>query len=135
MSRCVTSDFDISSVKMATGTSAKRTARFAAMPSPSADFPMLGRAARMIRLPSWKPDVMPVEVAEAGGDAGDLGAQLVQGGDALEALLEQLLDVAELALCALLREVEEDLLGLVDELVVVAGPLPAEAGDLAARRG
>ena len=27
------------------------------MQSASADFPMLGRAATMIRLPGWKPDV------------------------------------------------------------------------------
>ena len=57
ISRCVTSDFDISSVKRATGVFV-RTPRFAAMPSPSADLPMLGRAATMIRLPGWKPPVM-----------------------------------------------------------------------------
>ena len=56
ISRCVTSDFDISSVNSATGICV-RTPRFAAMPSPSADFPMLGRAATMIRLPGWKPPV------------------------------------------------------------------------------
>ena len=57
ISRCVTSDFDISSVKSATGTW-WRTPRLAAMPSPSADFPMLGRAATMIRFPGWKPPVI-----------------------------------------------------------------------------
>ena len=56
ISRCVTSDFDISSVKSATGFSS-RTARFAAMHSAEADFPIEGRAATMIRLPGWKPDV------------------------------------------------------------------------------
>ena len=54
--RWVTSDFDISSVNSATGMFC-RTARFAAMQSASADFPMLGRAATMIRLPGWKPEV------------------------------------------------------------------------------
>ena len=54
--RCVTSAFDISSVKSATGT-LWRTPRFAAMQRPSADFPIDGRAARMTRLPGWKPDV------------------------------------------------------------------------------
>ena len=50
------SDFDISGVNSATGVSA-RTARFAAMQSARPDFPMPGRAARMTRLPGWKPDV------------------------------------------------------------------------------
>ena len=48
ISRCVTSAFDISSVKSATGVSL-RTPRFAAAQSASADFPIDGRAARMIR--------------------------------------------------------------------------------------
>jgi len=56
ISRCVTSDFDISSVKSATGFSS-RTARLAAMQRPRPDFPIDGRAATMIRLPGWKPDV------------------------------------------------------------------------------
>ena len=56
ISRWVTSDFDISSVNSATGI-CERTPRFAAMPRPSADFPMLGRAATMIRLPGWNPPV------------------------------------------------------------------------------
>ena len=34
-----------------------RTAMFAAMQSASADFPIDGRAAMMIRLPGWKPEV------------------------------------------------------------------------------
>ena len=54
--RCVTSAFDISSVKSATGVPCL-TARFAAMQSPSADFPIEGRAATITRLPGWKPDV------------------------------------------------------------------------------
>ena len=57
MRRCVTSLFDISRVKSATGTSL-RTARFAATPRPSADFPMLGRAAMTMRFPSWNPEVI-----------------------------------------------------------------------------
>ncbi len=56
ISRCVTSAFDISSVNSATGCWCL-TAMFAAMQRPSADFPMLGRAATMIRLPGWNPDV------------------------------------------------------------------------------
>ena len=56
ISRCVTSAFDISSVKSATGIDS-RTPRLAAMQSASADFPIDGRAARITRLPGWKPDV------------------------------------------------------------------------------
>ena len=56
MSRCVTSIFDISSVNSATGMF-WRTARLAAMQSPNADLPMLGRAATTIRFPGWKPEV------------------------------------------------------------------------------
>ena len=74
-----------------------RTATFAAMQSASADLPIDGRAATMIRLPGWKPDGEPVEVAEAGRRAGDVAAGLVELGDRLERLLEQLVDVRELA--------------------------------------
>ena len=55
---------------------------------------------------------------------------LVQRGDPLEALLQQLLDVAELGRDPALREVEDDLLGTVDEDLRLARPLPAELGDL-----
>ena len=47
-------------------------------------------------------------------------------------LLEQRLDVAELGRDARLRELEDDLLGLVDELRCLARPLPAEPCDLGA---
>ena len=93
---------------------------------------MLGRAATMIRFPGWKPPVMPVDVAEAGRHAGQVLAGLVELRDPLEALLEQLLDVAELGRDPALRELEDDLLGLVDELLRLARPLPAEPRDLAA---
>src|SRR4029453_18348381 len=52
--------------------------------------------------------------------------------DAAEALLEQRLDVVELRRDAALRELEDDLLGLVDELLRLARPLPAEPRDLGA---
>ena len=113
--RCVTSLFDISSVNSATGTS-WRTARFCAM------------FRRERRLPHRRPgrddDQVPrlearrelVELLEAGGTAGDVGAGLVQVHDALEALLQQPFDVAEVARDPLLGEVEDDLLGPVDEV-------------------
>ena len=71
------------------------------MQRPSADFPMLGRAATMIRLPGLEAGGEPVEVAEAGRHAGDVDAGLVQRRDPLEALLEQRLDVGELGRDAL----------------------------------
>src|SRR5919201_1485754 len=92
--RCVTSDFDISSVNTATGVS-WRTARVAALQSPSAG--------------------------------------LVQRRDPFEPFLQQLLDVAELARHALLRELEDDLLGPVDEFGALAGTVPAELRDLRPR--
>src|SRR6185312_5554348 len=73
-----------------------------------------------------------VDVAEARGDAGDVGARLVERGDPLEALLQELLDVTELAAGALLREVEDDLLGLVDEFRRLARAVPAELRDVTA---
>src|SRR4029450_11745614 len=118
ISRCVTSDFDISSGNRATGVF-ERTPRFAAMPSPSADLPMLGRAATMIRLPGWKPPVMRSMSRQPDRDP-------------LDAPLEHPLDVAEPGRAPSLRELEHDLLRLVDELLRVAGALPAEPCDLAA---
>ena len=73
-----------------------------------------------------------VDVAVARRRAGDVDARLVELRDALEALLQQLVDVRELAGDALLREVEDDPLGLVDEVAGLAGAVPAEARDLAA---
>ena len=129
--RCVTSLFDISSVKSATGTS-WRTARFCAMQSASADFPIDGRAATMIRLPGLEARGELVELLEAGRDARHVGAGLVEVHDPLEALLQQPLDVAEVARDALLGELEDDLLGPVDEVGGLPRALLAEPGDLRA---
>jgi hypothetical protein len=71
----------------------------------------------------------PVEVAEAGRSTGQVGARLVQLRDPLEALLQQLLDVRELAGHALLRQVEHEPLGMVDEFGSLALALPAEQRD------
>ena len=57
-----------------------------------------------------------IQVTEARRDPGDVLAGLVELGDPLEALLQKALDVAELGGDALLREVEDDLLGAVDEV-------------------
>ena len=86
----------------------------------------------MIEVPGLKAGRQPVELAEAGGDPGDVGAGFVQLSDAFEALFQQVLDVAELGRDAALREVEHDLLGAVDEHLRLARALPAELRDLLA---
>ena len=103
------------------------------MQSASADFPIDGRAAMMIRFPGWKPDVSLSRLLEAGRAARHVGAGLVQVHDPLEALLQQLLDVEEVARDPLLGEVEDDLLRPVDELGGLAGPVLSEPHDLGAR--
>src|SRR5205085_4002219 len=84
------------------------------------------------QVPGLKAGREPVEVAEAGRDAGDVGACLEQRRDPLEAVLEQLLDVAELLRDPALRQVEERLLGAVDEQRGLTGPIEAESLDLTA---
>ena len=86
----------------------------------------------MIRLPGLEAARQPVDFAEARRHAREVLAGLVQLRDPLEALLEQRLDVAELGRDAALRELEDDLLGLVDELGRLARPFPAEPRDLCA---
>ncbi len=56
MKRCASSDSDISSENSATAFSAS-SAAFSAKLAISADFPIDGLAARMTRLPGWKPPV------------------------------------------------------------------------------
>ena len=75
-----------------------------------------------------------VELAEPRGNAGDLDARLVELRDALEALLEEHLDVREVARRALLAELEDDLLGAIDEVgrLALVALLP-EPHDLLAR--
>ena len=86
----------------------------------------------MIRLPGWKPDVSLSSSRKPDGIAGDVGARLVQVHDPLEALLQQVLDVGEVARHPLLGEVEDDLLGAVDEVGRLAGAVLAEPRDLRA---
>ena len=74
----------------------------------------------------------PVDVAVALTDAGDVGAGLVELRDPLEALLQERLDVAELGRDPALRELEDDLLGPVDEPAASPGRSQPELRDLAA---
>ena len=102
------------------------------MQSASADLPMDGRAATMMRLPGWKPGRQPVDVAEAGRRAGDLAAGLVHLRDLLEDSLSSSSMCANSRRDAVLREVEDDLLGAVDELGRLARAVPAEPRDVLA---
>ena len=127
--RCVTSLFDISSVKSATGTSC-RTARFCAMFSASADFPIEGRAAMMIRLPGWKPEV------SLSSSLKPVGQPVTSAPASYRCMIRSKLSFSRPSMWvkslgdALLGEVEDDLLGAVDEVGRLAGPLLPEPRDL-----
>ena len=66
MKRCASSDSDISSENSATAWSPS-SAAFSQKLAISADFPIEGRAARMIRLPGWKPPVYVSRSAKPDG--------------------------------------------------------------------
>ena len=100
---------------------------------PERGLPHRGPRGEDHEVPGLEPRGQEVELAEAARDAGDLGACLVELGDPLEALLEERLDVGEVARDALLAELEDDLLGPVDEVRDLAGTLLAEPRDLLAR--
>ena len=74
----------------------------------------------------------PVEVAEPAGDPGHVDPGLVELRDPLEALGEERPDLVEVARDPLLGEVEDDLLGAVDEHRRLPEPLAPEAHDLLA---
>src|SRR5207245_9406168 len=74
----------------------------------------------------------PVDVAIARGRAGDVDARLVQVGDPLEALVQQMVDVRELAGDALLRVLKNKALCLIYEVDRLAISLPTDARDLLA---
>ena len=66
MKRCASSGSDISRLKSATGLP-KLIAAFSAMQVTSEDLPIEGRAAMTIRLPGWKPPVIPSRSAKPEG--------------------------------------------------------------------
>ena len=129
--RCVTSDFDISRVEAANGDVAA-DGQVEGHPEPERRFPHARPRGHDDQVPLLESGRDPVEVPEAGRDARDVRARLVELRDPLEALLEERLDVAELRDRLLLGEVEEDLLGAVDELRRLPRALPAKPCDLAA---
>ena len=89
--RSSSDSFDISRLKTATG-SCCRIATFPAMFSASAVFPIDGRAARMINSDGCRPAVSLSRPGIAGGEAGDAAAFAEYLFEALEAILDQILD-------------------------------------------
>ena len=103
------------------------------MQSASADFPIDGRAATMIRLPGWNPDVSRSRSRKPDGvPVMSLPASyslVIVSNESFSSVV----DVLELGRDALLREVEHDLLGAVDELDGLARTVQAEPRDVVAR--
>ena len=77
---------------------------------------MDGRAARMIRLPGWKPPVMPSRSSKPDGGAGDRLALLRQPLELVDLGEEDVVDGAEVLARVLVRDLEDRALGDVDEL-------------------
>ena len=133
ISRWASSSFDISSENSATGCRSC-TATCSAMFSARLVLPIDGRAARMTRFDRCSPAVMrsrsrnpvPMPVTPSGALAGG------QLGDAHERVGEQLADRGEVLAVSVPREVVHDLLGLVDEILDLAGAVVAELRDLPA---
>ena len=92
ISRCVTSDFDISSVNSATG-SLRADGEVRGHAEPERRLPHARARGDDDQVAGLEPGGQPVEVPEAGRHAGDVLARLVQLRDPLEALLQQRLDV------------------------------------------
>ena len=115
MKRWASSDSDISSENSATAFLAP-SAAFSAKLAISADFPIDGRAARMIRLPGWKPPVMPSRSSKPDGvpvialPSCDRLLELVDLGE------EDVVDGAEVLARVLVGDLEDRALGDVDEL-------------------
>ena len=89
--------------------------------------PIDGRAARMTRLPGWKPDVRRSRSRNPLGIPVSVGARLVQLRDPLETLEQQVLDVREIAGHTLLREGEHELLRAIDEILLSLRSAPGRA--------
>ena len=104
------------------------------MQSPSADLPMLGPRGDDDQVARLEPGRQPVEVAEA-----RTAMPVTSAPASYSAVIRSKLSFSSSSMwlnsvaTPLLREVEDDLLGPVDELGGLARPLPAEPRDLAAR--
>ena len=121
--RIASCDAPISIENTATG-SLRSSATCSPMFSASAVLPMLGRPATTItRSPGCSPDVILVEIGEAGGHAGDVGriVAVVERLDALDDLRQQRADLLEVLLPAraLLGDVQDLRFGLVEDCVAL----------------
>ena len=115
MKRWASSASDISRLNSATALF-PCSATFSAMFVTSADLPIEGRAARMIRLPGWKPPVIASRSAKPDGGAGErlaLGRELLP---LVDLRVEDVADRAEVLLAVLVGDLEDRALGAVDEL-------------------
>ena len=115
MKRWASSPSDISSENSATALS-DVSAAFSAKLAMSADFPIAGLAARMIRLPGWKPPVMLSRSSKPDGRAGDRRALERELLELVELGVQQLLDRAEVLARVLVGDLEDDPLGHVHEV-------------------
>ena len=91
--------------------------------SAKAVFPIEGRPAMMMKSLDWNPEVMSVELAEPGGEPGDVLLALVEPLDVLEGVLEDGPHREGRALHAPLGDLEDQPLGVVEQLVHVV-PAP-----------
>ena len=108
---------------------ASRTAACWAMFSARLVFPTLGRAARMIRSDGWKPPSSVSSWREAGRDAQDLAAMLVQVLEPVVGLAQQRRQRLEAAGGAVLADLEQDPLRPVDGDLGVVRLLVADRRD------
>ncbi len=120
--RATSCSFAISSEKMATGM-LRLEAAFCATFSTNAVFPIDGRAAMMTSSEGWKPNV---SLSRSAKPLGTPVTSLVPRGellDALHAAPEEFLDPVEALAAMLLADLEDPLLGVVEQLARRAPPV------------
>ena len=115
MKRCASSDSDISSENSATAFSLL-SAAYSAKLAISADLPIPGLAARMIRLPAWKPPVMRSRSSKPDGVPVTDRPSAESCSSLSSSAGEQVVDRAEVLAAVLVGDLEDRALGEVDEL-------------------
>ena len=114
MKRWASSISDISREKRATGLLCFM-ATFWAKSQTRVDFPMAGLAAITIRLPGWKPPVLSSRSRKPEGGAGDLGVAAGELLELVDLVVEDVADLAEVVGLLLVRDLEEQPLGVLDQ--------------------
>ena len=121
MKRCASSASDISSENSATGRgSSLSSATFSAMFVTSADLPIDGRAAMMIRLPGWKPPVIASRSAKPEARAGQRAALGARARASCRSRRAGCRRPAELLLAVVVRDLEDRPLGALDDVAGLA---------------